>query len=230
MIGQVLKRTLAGDNGLDKETKHGEHGEAAVLDFLYLELSKCIGIVSKAQGVEGTTGVETVKSLRPFKVATIVTVTLNSTHQNDLHDERGHNRVGVHQTVEAEVLDTLVVKDLGSSLEPGNVSGVGGPLWHDAAEGTKHGPAGVDQLDLAVAGKGLGISGETGGIPAVISRELTLEVRHIGGEGTKELGAVGAIPAGWMSNVNVNFNVNINYVACQRASTSELWPRREMVS
>jgi hypothetical protein len=195
VVRQVLEGTLASDNGLDEETKHGEHGKTAVLDFFNLELSKCVRVVSKAQGVERTTGVETVETLRPFKVATVVAITFNSPHQNNLHDESSHNGVGVHQTIETEVLDTLVVEDLCSSLEPGNVSGVGGPFWHNAAKGTKHGPAGVDQLDLAVAGKGLGVGGETGGIPAVVTRELTLEVGHVGGEGAKELGAVGTIPA-----------------------------------
>ena len=195
MVRQVLEGTLAGNNGLDEETKHGEHSKTAVLDFFDLELSKCVGVVSKAQGVERTTRVETVEALRPSKVATVIAISFNSPHQNNLHDESSHNGVGVHQTIETEVLNTLVVEDLCSSLEPGNVSGVGGPFWHNAAKGTKHGPAGVDQLDLAVAGKGLGVSGETGRIPAVVSRELALEVGHVGGEGTKELGTVGTIPA-----------------------------------
>ena len=34
VVGEVLERALAGDDGLDEESEHGEHGEAAVLDLL----------------------------------------------------------------------------------------------------------------------------------------------------------------------------------------------------
>ncbi len=52
VVAEVLQGTLAGDNGLNKEAKHGEHGEAAVLDLLHLELSKGVGVVSQTKGVE----------------------------------------------------------------------------------------------------------------------------------------------------------------------------------
>ena len=50
-------RYLAGDDGLDVEAEHGEHGEAPVLDLLDLELGEGLGVVSEAEGVEGTAGV-----------------------------------------------------------------------------------------------------------------------------------------------------------------------------
>ena len=37
MVVEVLDGALAGDNGLDEETEHGEHGKTAVLDLLDLQ-------------------------------------------------------------------------------------------------------------------------------------------------------------------------------------------------
>ena len=205
MVSKVLKRTLAGDNGLDEETEHGEHGEAAVLDLLDLELSESIGVVSKAQGVEGLTGVEGIETLTGG--TTVDTVTLNETHQDNLDDEGSSDGLGVDEGGVAEVVEATVSEEGGTGLEPdGGISEVNGTvaleeLRGDAAEGTKHGPASVDDLDLTVASEGLGISGETGGIPSVISGVLTLEVRDLGGEGAKELGSVGTVELGASSNV-----------------------------
>ena len=100
----------------------------------------------------------------------------------------------VDEAREAKVLDALVREDLGSSLEPGDVVSVGRPLGDDATKSTKHGPASVDELDFAVLGKGLGISRETCGVPAVVSGVLTSEVRDLRGEGAQEFGTVGAVP------------------------------------
>ena len=46
------------------------------------------------------------------------------------------------------------------------------------AEGAEHGPASVDQLDLAVPSKGLRIRGQAGRIPPVIARELSRQIRR----------------------------------------------------
>ena len=62
----------------------------------------------------------------------------------------------------AEVVKATVGEDLGSSLEP---NGLGGSreieLRDDHAEGTKHGPTSMDDLDGAVLGEGGGVSRET---------------------------------------------------------------------
>jgi len=42
----------------------------------------------------------------------------------------------------------------------------------------EHGPAGVDDLDLAVAREGLGVRGQAGGVPAVVAGVLTVQVRR----------------------------------------------------
>ena len=52
LTSQVLDGALAGDNGLHKEAKHGEHGKTAVLDLLDLELRSGIRVISQAQGVK----------------------------------------------------------------------------------------------------------------------------------------------------------------------------------
>jgi hypothetical protein len=197
VVVEVLERTLASDDGLDEETKHGEHSEAAVLDFLHLELSKGVGVISEAQGVERTTGVLAVKAFSPVKTSGGVAESFSLAHEDDLDGHGGNDGLGMDEVRVAKVVQAIVREDGGTGLEPdGSISKVSSTvsleeLGGEAAKGTKHGPAGVDQLDLAVAGKGLGVSRETGGIPAVVSGVFTVEVR--GGdtfrEGAEELGA-----------------------------------------
>ena len=64
VLSQVGNGALAGDGGLDEEAEHGEHGEAAVLDLLHLQLSQGVGVLRQAQGVEGATGVQGVRALK----------------------------------------------------------------------------------------------------------------------------------------------------------------------
>ena len=100
----------------------------------------------------------------------------------------------------AQVVKASRAEDLGTGLEPHRLAELhtvlGQELWGHAPESTEHGPAGVDDLELAVAGEGLGVGGESGGVPAVVTRELTSEVGGgVLGEGAQELGSVSAIPA-----------------------------------
>ena len=204
VVSKVLKGALASDNSLDEEAEHGEHGESAILDLLNLKLSECVGVVSKAQGVEGLTGVEGIETLTGG--STIYTVTLDQAHKDDLSDQGGSDGLSMDKGGVAEVVEAIITEDRGTSLEPD--SGVtesdgavaGKELGGHAAESAKHGPASVDDLDLAVLGEGLGVSGETSGIPAIVSGVLTLEVRHIRGEGAQELGAVSSVELGAGSN------------------------------
>ena len=75
---------------------------------------------------------------------------------------RGDHRddgLSVDEAGLAEVVEAIVGKDLRASLEPGRLIG-GAQLGGDAAEGTQHGPAGVDELGLTVsADAGLDRSG-----------------------------------------------------------------------
>ena len=52
VIGQVLQWSLSGHDGLDIESEHGEHSKTSVLDFLHLQLSEGIWVVSQTQWVE----------------------------------------------------------------------------------------------------------------------------------------------------------------------------------
>ncbi len=45
---------LARDDGLHEEAQHGEHGQAAVLDLLHLELGQGVRVGGKLQRVKGT--------------------------------------------------------------------------------------------------------------------------------------------------------------------------------
>jgi hypothetical protein len=102
----------------------------------------------------------------------------------------------------AKVVETIAAEDLGASLEPHTLiksdAVLGEDLWGHAAEGAKHSPAGMDDLNLTVATEGLGIGREASRVPAVVTRELTIEVRGSGilREGAQELGTVRAIPHG----------------------------------
>jgi len=194
MLDKVSVRTFVGVESLEDEAKSSNHSKTTVLDFLNLQFSKDFGVVSESQGVERTTGVEAVETFAPLEVATVVTVTLNSTHKDDLDDEGDDNVVGVDDTVDAEVLDTFVIEDLGTSLEPRDVAGVGRPFRDEAAESTQHSPASVDEFELTVLGESLRVSRETSGIPTVVTGVFTLEVGDVRAEGAEELGAVRAIP------------------------------------
>ena len=88
-----------------------------------------------------------------------------------------------------QVVEAALLEDLGAGLEPDSLAKVGDAvalqqLGGDAAQGAQHGPAGVDHLQLAVAGKGLGVGGQAGGVPAVVTGELAC------GQGAGEGGAV----------------------------------------
>jgi len=63
MVGEVLERALAGDDGLHEEAEHGEHGEAAVRELLDLELGEGLGVVGDAERVVAAAVVERVADL-----------------------------------------------------------------------------------------------------------------------------------------------------------------------
>jgi hypothetical protein len=203
VVSQVLERALAGDNSLHEEASHGEHSQAAVLELLHLELGERIGIIGEAQGVEGTTGVEAIEILGPG-TSTLTSTSAESlglSHEDDQHGDGGDDGLGVDQVGVAEVVEAVLGEDGSLDLEPFGVGAeVNGAralelLGDEAAEGAEHGPASVDDLDLAIAGKGFGVGGQTGGIPAVVTGVFALQVRGdiALGEGAQELGTVGAV-------------------------------------
>ena len=64
-----------------------------------------------------------------------------------------------------QVVEAISLEDLGTSLEPGGLGGSGlVQLGDEHAQGSEEGPAGVDDLHLAVPGEGLGVGGETNSV------------------------------------------------------------------
>ena len=114
-----------------------------------------------------------------------------------LGSQGGDDALGMHQRRVAKVIEAAVAEDLGTSLEPHGLAEahtvLRQQLGGQAAQGAQHGPAGVDDLDLAVASKGLGVGRQAGGVPPVVSRVLTSQVLRDRREIAQELGAVGAI-------------------------------------
>jgi hypothetical protein len=87
------------------------------------------------------------------------------------HD--GDDGLGVHKEGVAQVVKAALGEDLGAGLEPHRLAegdGVGQQLRGDAPQRAEHGPAGMDDLDLAVLGKGLRVGGEASGVPACSGR------------------------------------------------------------
>lgn len=73
-----------------------------------------------------------------------------------LAGQSGDDGLGVDQGGVAEVVEAVRAEDLSASLEPhslaeGHARVLRKELWGNAAQGAEHGPAGVDDLDLAVA-------------------------------------------------------------------------------
>jgi len=188
--------TLSGDDGLNVESEHGEHSKTSVLDLLDLELREGIRVVSKTEWVEALTRVEGIEAFSGW--ATSYSVGFGESHEDNLASQDGDDALGVDQGWVAEVVKTTVGEDEGTGLEPRGVVGGVEDLRDDASESSGHGPSGVDQLALSVGGEGLWVGGETGGVPAVVTRVLTLEVGWAGvlRVWSEPLSSVWAVPHG----------------------------------
>jgi hypothetical protein len=114
VVEQVLEGSLAGDDGLDEEAEHREHGKAAVLDLLDLELGEGDGIVGEAEGVEVlAAGVEAVA----VAVVAVDAEALDEPHEDDLGTEHGEDALRVHQVGVAQVVQPTLGEDLCAGLE-----------------------------------------------------------------------------------------------------------------
>jgi hypothetical protein len=197
VVEEVLDGSLAGDDGLHEESEHGEHGEAAVLDLLHLELRRGVGVVGEAQRVEGPARVHLVEPLAERAAADAVA--LDEAHEHDLARPDGQDALRVHQVRVAEVVETALGEDLRAGLEPNGLAELdaafGQDLGEHAPERAQHGPPAVDHLQLAVPGEGLRVGGEASGVPPVVAGELAGQIgRSLLGERAKVLGTVRAIP------------------------------------
>jgi len=197
MVVQVGNGALSGDNGLDKEPEHGEHGESSVLDLLDLELGEGVGVLSQVQGVELATGVQGILNLT--QGTAVHSVSLNGTHKDNLRPKDGKDALGVDEAGVAKVVKASRGEDLRASLEPDRLTELNTvsckELGGDTPKGSKHSPPSVDQLQLAVLGEGLGVCGQTSRVPAVVTSELTGQVAGgLTGEWSQPLEAVRAVP------------------------------------
>ena len=197
VVGEVLQGPLAGHDGLHEEAEHGEHGQPPVLELLHFQLRERLEVVGQTQRVEAAARVQGVGDLaqRPADDA----VALDGAHEEDLGGPDGQDALRVHQAGVAQVVQAALAEDLGPGLEPHGLAELdavaGQQLREDAAQGAEHGPPGVDHLQLAVLGEGLGVGEEPGGVPAVVAGELAGQVGgSLAGEGAQVLDAVWAVP------------------------------------
>ncbi|KAL6206820.1 hypothetical protein ACLB2K_024066 [Fragaria x ananassa] len=203
VVCKVLQWTLSGNNGLNKEAKHREHGQPTILELLHLKLSKCFWVISKAQWVEAASWVKWVFNFT--KWASSNSVSLNCAHQDDLGGPDGQDALRVDQARVAQVVEPALAEDLGSGLEPHCLAELdtvaGQELGEDAPESSEHGPPGVDHFELTVLGKGLWVGREPSSVPTVVTGELTSEVtRGLAREWAQVLDSVWAVP--WASGGN----------------------------
>nr|GMD08231.1 Pectate lyase [Ipomoea batatas] len=150
VVSKVLQWALSGNNGLNEESEHGEHGKSAILDLLHLELGKSLWVVSEAQWVEAATGV----------------------------DPDGQDALCVDQAWVSQVVKTSLAEDLSSGLEPHRLAELdavaGQQLRENASKSSKHRPSAVDHLQLTVLREGLWVSREASSVPSVVAGELSV--------------------------------------------------------
>jgi hypothetical protein len=198
VVEEVLDGALAGDDGLHEEAEHGEHGKAAVLELLHLELGGGVRVVGEAQRVEGAAGVHLVE---PFpERAAADAVALDEAHEHHLARPDGQDALCVHQVGVPQVVQPALREDLRAGLEPHRLAELDAVLGQDlrehAAQRAQHRPPGVDHLQLPVARECLRVGREARGVPPVVAGELAGQVRRrLLGERAKILGAIRAVPA-----------------------------------
>ena len=179
---------LLGGKRLEDAAEPREHGEAAVLELLHLELLEVTGL-SEAEGVEAAAGGDGELELREGVLEEAGAVALGGADEEDLEGENGPEG-GVAGALGGEGGDgagelvgdggAVVGGAQGTGGEPGDAGAVlGGP----GAGHAEHRPAAVDDLALGVL---VIVEGDDGGLAtAGVDAELGVEVR--GGSGA-ELG------------------------------------------
>ncbi|KAK2972480.1 hypothetical protein RJ640_013393 [Escallonia rubra] len=150
MVRKVLQWPFPGNNGLNKKPKHGEHCKSSILELLHFKLSKSLGILSKTQWVETSTGVKWVNHLTKWSTGN--TVTLDSSHQDNLCSPDCEDALGMDQAGITQVVKAALAEDLGSGLEPHSLTKLdaiaGQKLREDAPKSSKHSPSRVDHFQL----------------------------------------------------------------------------------
>lgn len=137
---QRSESTLASRQSLNQETQACNHRQATVLDLGLLELESAFGLGCEAQGVEGTTGVNSL-----FGVSRSVTEEFNASHQDGVGNGK---LVDVKGEIEVGVLRLAVLKADG--ILPRDA---GGCFGGENSESTQHSPAAMNELALTEPGE-----------------------------------------------------------------------------
>ena len=171
---------LLGGEALHDASQPREHGQAAVLELLDLELLEVTGL-GEAERVEAATGGHVTDSeLVEDGVGEAGAVRLGEAHEDDLDGEDGPE-VGVARALGGEGRDGTgeLVRD-GSAVIGGAQGARGEPRDAGAVLGSpgtghaEHRPAAVDDLTLGVL---LGAEGDEGGLAAAgVGAELGVDV------------------------------------------------------
>ena len=178
---------LLGGERLEDEAEEGEHGEAAVLELLDLELLEVTGL-GEAEGIEATAGVDvTHGELLERVLGEAGAVRLGEADEHNLDGEDGPER-GVARAFGGEGRDgTGELVSHGGAVIGGAESARGEPrdagavLGSPGASHAKHGPAAVNEFALRILGL---VEWDDGGFTtARVGAKLRVEIG--GGEGTK---------------------------------------------
>ncbi len=102
MITQILQRSLACDDGLHEESKHGEHGKPPILELLHLQFSESVRVVSQAQGIEWAPWVDRIHHITQWTAGNAVT--LHRSHQDNLNSPDGENALGMNERWVAQIV------------------------------------------------------------------------------------------------------------------------------
>ena len=173
VISQILEGALVGGNGLSTVTKHGEHSQAAILNFLELELVHCslsfaqvehieelaTGVGGVAAAVEGGFDAqEVLLALRARVLKVLPALELSKLHHNDLDKEEG---IGVYPVfvVGASGRDDARAEPHSIVTGLGNDTHGRQNLRGKASSCTQHSPAAVDDLGV---GQPRGVDKATG--------------------------------------------------------------------
>jgi len=80
---------------LDVHPEHGQHGEAAILEFLGLELNQGVRVFGESEGVEGLPGVEGVRGFPEGPAGQAIP--FRESHEEDLEEGNRQDGLGVDQ-------------------------------------------------------------------------------------------------------------------------------------
>ncbi|KAK2985761.1 hypothetical protein RJ640_025769 [Escallonia rubra] len=160
-------------------------------------LSKSLGIISKTQRVKTSAWVKWVNDLSEWSSGH--TVAFNGSHQYNLSSPYRQDALGVDQARVAQVVESTFAENLSSGLEPHCLAELdtiaGQQLGEDASKGSKHGPSGVNHLELTVLGEGFWVSRKPGSVPTIVTEDFTGKAcGGLTGERTQVLDSVRAVP------------------------------------